>query len=235
MGIAMAATGIFFPFFSPLIGWLGVAMTGSDTSSNVLFGTLQQVSARQLDLSPVLMVAANSSGGVMGKMIDAQSIVVASTVTGGRPDSPEAGVVLRDVFWHSLALAGLMSILVMLMAYLVGWEINVVFMKPSVLYGRNSLSVTLPSSCAATIVEKKRMPILPSPAEVLSGALENGCAGEDLASLALSSKSACILICDITRPVPNGLILPQVIKTLLHAGIPADQICVLLCHRFAPA
>src|SRR5207245_2744838 len=78
LGLALASTGWFFPFFSPLIGWLGVALTGSDTSSNVLFGNLQQVTAQRLNLSPVLTVSANSSGGVMGKMIDAQSIVVAS-------------------------------------------------------------------------------------------------------------------------------------------------------------
>ncbi|MFZ9856060.1 MAG: L-lactate permease [Limisphaerales bacterium] len=116
MGLAMAATGAWFPFFSPLIGWLGVALTGSDTSSNVLFGNLQHVTAQQLGLSPVLMAASNSSGGVMGKMIDAQSIVVASVATGGHPDSPDAGTVLRSVFWHSIALAALVGILVMLQA-----------------------------------------------------------------------------------------------------------------------
>jgi lactate permease len=123
MGLALAATGFFFPFFSPLIGWLGVALTGSDTSSNVLFGNLQQVTAQQLNLSPILMTASNSSGGVMGKMIDAQSIVVASVATGGRPDSPDAGTVLRSVFWHSLALAILMGLLVMLQAYVFRWMI----------------------------------------------------------------------------------------------------------------
>ena len=123
MGLALAATGFLFPFFSPLIGWLGVALTGSDTSSNVLFGNLQQVTAQQLNLSPVLMAASNSSGGVMGKMIDAQSIVVASVATGGRPDSPDAGTVLRSVFWHSLALAILMGLLVMLQAYVFQWMI----------------------------------------------------------------------------------------------------------------
>ncbi len=117
MGLAMAGTGWLFPFFSPLIGWLGVALTGSDTSSNVLFGNLQKVSAQTLGLSPMLMVASNSSGGVMGKMIDAQSIVVASVATGGHPDSPHAGTVLRAVFWHSLALALLVGLLVMLQAY----------------------------------------------------------------------------------------------------------------------
>jgi lactate permease len=117
LGLAMAGTGFLFPFFSPLIGWLGVALTGSDTSSNVLFGNLQQVTAQQLQMSPVLMAASNSSGGVMGKMIDAQSIVVASVATGGHPESPDAGTVLRSVFWHSVALAVLMGGLVMLQAY----------------------------------------------------------------------------------------------------------------------
>jgi lactate permease len=117
LGLALASSGFLFPFFSPLIGWLGVALTGSDTSSNVLFGNLQQVTAQRLNLSPVLMASANSSGGVMGKMIDAQSIVVASVATGGHPKSPDAGTVLRCVFWHSLALAILMGILVMLQAY----------------------------------------------------------------------------------------------------------------------
>lgn len=121
MGLAMAGTGFWFPFFSPIIGWLGVALTGSDTSSNVLFGNLQNVTAQQLGLSPVLMAAANSSGGVMGKMIDAQSIVVASVATGGHPDSPDAGTVLRAVFWHSVGLAALMGVLVMIQAYLMPW------------------------------------------------------------------------------------------------------------------
>ena len=118
MGLALASTGFLFPFFSPLIGWLGVALTGSDTSSNVLFGNLQRVTAQQLNLSPILMAASNSSGGVMGKMIDAQSIVVASVATGGRKDSPDAGTILMSVFWHSLALAVLMGILVLIQAYL---------------------------------------------------------------------------------------------------------------------
>jgi lactate permease len=118
MGLAMAGTGWLFPFFSPLIGWLGVALTGSDTSSNVLFGNLQKVSAEQLGFSPLLMCAANSSGGVMGKMIDAQSIVVASVATGGHPDSPAAGTILRAVFWHSIALALLVGVFVMGQAYL---------------------------------------------------------------------------------------------------------------------
>ena len=118
LGLALAGTGVLFPFFSPLIGWLGVALTGSDTSSNVLFGNLQQVTARHLGLSPLLTAGANSSGGVMGKMIDAQSIMVASVATGGQGDTPAPGTVLRSVFWHSLALAILMGLLVLLQAYL---------------------------------------------------------------------------------------------------------------------
>jgi lactate permease len=114
MGLAFASTGVLFPFFSPLLGWLGVALTGSDTSSNVLFGNLQTVSARQIGVSPLLTAAANASGGVMGKMIDAQSIVVASVATG---DAAAPGDILRYVFFHSLALAGLVGVLVLLQAY----------------------------------------------------------------------------------------------------------------------
>jgi len=125
LGLLMAGTGWWFPMFSPLIGWLGVALTGSDTASNVLFGNLQKVSAEQLGLSPILLAASNSSGGVMGKMIDAQSIVVAGVATGGHPDSPDAGTILRSVFWHSVALALLVGMLVMLQAYVWPWMIPV--------------------------------------------------------------------------------------------------------------
>src|SRR5882724_2254334 len=114
LGLAFARTGYFYPFFGAMLGWLGVALTASDTSSNVLFGSLQKITAEQLGLSPVLMAAANSSGGVMGKMIDAQSIVVASTAT--RWYGHE-GKILRYVFFHSLALAALVGLLVMLQAY----------------------------------------------------------------------------------------------------------------------
>ena len=117
MGLAFAHTGVLFPFFSPLLGWLGVALTGSDTSSNVLFGNLQQVTAQQLGLPPILTAAANSSGGVMGKMIDAQSIVVASVGTSKGGKHVPAGTILRRVFWHSLALASLVGIWVLLQAY----------------------------------------------------------------------------------------------------------------------
>ena len=114
LGLAFAKTGFLYPFFGTMLGWLGVALTGSDTSSNVLFGSLQKITATQLGLSPTLMAAANSSGGVMGKMIDAQSIVVASTAT--RWFGHE-GDILRYVFFHSLALATLVGILVLLQAY----------------------------------------------------------------------------------------------------------------------
>ncbi|MCP1476669.1 lactate permease [Pseudomonas sp. EB276 TE3739] len=114
MGLAFAATGIFYPMFGTLLGWLGVALTGSDTASNVLFGGLQRVTSEQLGISPVLMAAANSSGGVMGKMVDAQSIVVASTAT--RWYGHE-GEILRYVFFHSIVLAILVGGLVTLQAY----------------------------------------------------------------------------------------------------------------------
>jgi lactate permease len=114
LGLAFANTGVLYPFFGTLLGWLGVALTGSDTASNVLFGGLQKTSATQLGLDPVLMAAANSSGGVMGKMIDAQSIVVASTATKWYGHE---GDILRYVFFHSIALACLVGVLVTLQAY----------------------------------------------------------------------------------------------------------------------
>ncbi|MBV9866116.1 MAG: lactate permease LctP family transporter [Abitibacteriaceae bacterium] len=114
MGLALAGTGVLFPFFSPLLGWLGTALTGSDTSSNVLFGNLQQVTAHQIGVSPILTAAANSSGGVMGKMIDVQSIVVAGVATEQQGDE---GEILRYVFFHSIALAVMVGILVLLQAH----------------------------------------------------------------------------------------------------------------------
>jgi lactate permease len=120
MGLAFASTGVLFPFFSPLLGWLGVALTGSDTSSNVLFGNLQVVSAQQIGMNPILAAASNSSGGVMGKMIDAQSIVVASVATA--QDGHE-GDILRYVFWHSLALACLVGVVVFAQAYWLTWMV----------------------------------------------------------------------------------------------------------------
>ncbi|MFM2095481.1 MAG: hypothetical protein RIS70_2605, partial [Planctomycetota bacterium] len=106
MGLAFASTGVLFPFFSAMLGWLGVALTGSDTSSNVLFGGLQKITAQQLSLNPILTAAANTTGGVMGKMIDAQSLVVASIATG---QEGEEGRILRYVFWHSIVLAALVG------------------------------------------------------------------------------------------------------------------------------
>jgi lactate permease len=114
MGLAFARTGVLYPFFGTLLGWLGVALTGSDTSSNVLFGSLQRISAEQVGVSANLMAAANSCGGVMGKMIDAQSIVVASTATEWYGHE---GDILRFVFFHSIALAALVGIMVTLQAY----------------------------------------------------------------------------------------------------------------------
>ena len=123
LGLAFASTGVFYPFFGTLMGWLGVALTGSDTASNVLFGGMQKVAAEQLGLSPNLMGAANSSGGVMGKMIDAQSIVVASTATRW---FDHEGDILRYVFFHSIALASLVGILVTLQAYVYPFTLMVV-------------------------------------------------------------------------------------------------------------
>jgi lactate permease len=113
MGLAMASTGFLFPFFSAMLGWLGVALTGSDTSSNVLFGGLQKITAQQLGLNPVLTAAANTTGGVMGKMIDAQSLVVASVAT---QQEGEEGTILRFVFWHSVVLAALVGVVIFLYA-----------------------------------------------------------------------------------------------------------------------
>ncbi|WGR72461.1 MULTISPECIES: L-lactate permease [unclassified Bradyrhizobium] len=124
LGLAFAATGVLYPFFGTLLGWLGVALTGSDTASNILFGNLQKITSEQIGLSPVLMAAANSSGGVMGKMIDAQSIVVASTAT--RWYGHE-GSILRFVFWHSIVLACLVGVLVTLQAYV--WPFTALMLK----------------------------------------------------------------------------------------------------------
>jgi lactate permease len=114
LGLAFTRTGWLFPFFGTFLGWLGVALTGSDTSSNALFGSLQRITAEQLGISPVLMASANSAGGVMGKMIDAQSIVVATAATG---QVGNEGSILRAVIWHSIALASIVGLIVMLFAY----------------------------------------------------------------------------------------------------------------------
>jgi lactate permease len=120
LGLAFTKTGWLYPLFAPLLGWLGVALTGSDTSSNALFGSLQRITAEQLDLNPVLIVASNSTGGVMGKMIDAQSIVVAAVAT---EQSGGEGRILRFVFLHSIVLASLVGLLTLAQAYLTPWMI----------------------------------------------------------------------------------------------------------------
>jgi lactate permease len=130
MGLAFTHTGGLYPFFAALLGWLGVALTGSDTSSNALFGSLQTITASQLveqgilpldvDQARLLLASANSTGGVMGKMIDAQSIVVAAVATG---QHNQEGPILRFVFWHSLVLAILMGLLVLYQAYAGAWMI----------------------------------------------------------------------------------------------------------------
>jgi lactate permease len=130
LGLAFTHTGWLYPLFAALLGWLGVALTGSDTSSNALFGSLQTITAGQLVdqgvlplgemQAKVLLASANSTGGVMGKMIDAQSIVVAAVATG---QHNQEGPILRFVFWHSLVLAVLMGLLVLAQAYLAAWMI----------------------------------------------------------------------------------------------------------------
>jgi lactate permease len=120
LGLAFTRTGWLYPFFAAILGWLGVALTGSDTSSNVLFGSLQKITAQQLGLDPVLITTANSTGGVMGKMIDAQSIVVSTAATN---QHGQEGKILRFVFWHSIALAIIMGIIVMLQAYVFPWMV----------------------------------------------------------------------------------------------------------------
>lgn len=123
LGLALAKTGVLYPFFGTMLGWLGVALTGSDTASNVLFGSLQTITAKQTDVSPILMASANSSGGVMGKMVDAQSIVVASTATNWYGHE---GQILRYVFFHSIALAALVGLFVFLQAYVIPFSNMVV-------------------------------------------------------------------------------------------------------------
>ena len=114
LGLAFTRTGWLFPFFGTFLGWLGVALTGSDTSSNALFGSLQRITAQQLNLDPVLMCAANSAGGVMGKMVDAQSICVATSATN---QVGNEGTIFRHVFWHSIALGAIVGVIVLLYAY----------------------------------------------------------------------------------------------------------------------
>lgn len=120
LGLAFTHTGWLYPFFAAWLGWLGVALTGSDTSSNVLFGNLQKITAEQLNLDPILITTANSTGGVMGKMVDAQSIVVSTAATG---QQGQEGRILRFVFWHSIALATIMGVIVLAQAYWFPWMI----------------------------------------------------------------------------------------------------------------
>jgi len=120
LGLSLTGTGWLFPFFGTLLGWLGVALTGTDAGSNALFGNLQKVTAEQLGLSPILMGAANTTGGVMGKMIDAQSIVVASSAT--HQQGREAAI-FKAVFWHSIVLASLVGLIVMVYAYITPWAL----------------------------------------------------------------------------------------------------------------
>jgi lactate permease len=119
LGLAFTSAGPFYPFFAAYLGWLGVFLTGSDTASNALFGSLQRITAQQLHLNEVLIVATNSTGGVMGKMIDAQSIMVACAACYDDPyeRSHALGPIFRKVFWHSIALAGIIGLIVMLQAY----------------------------------------------------------------------------------------------------------------------
>jgi lactate permease len=114
LGLAFTRTGWFYPFFGTFLGWLGVALTGSDTSSNALFGSLQKITAQQLGIDPVLMSAANSAGGVMGKMVDAQSITIATSATN---QVGNEGIIFRFVFWHSIALGAIVGLIVMMYAY----------------------------------------------------------------------------------------------------------------------
>ena len=120
LGLSLTGTGVLFPFFGTLLGWLGVALTGTDAGSNALFGNLQTVTAAQLGLSPILMGAANSTGGVMGKMIDAQSIVVSASAT--QQVGKEAAI-FKAVFSHSIVLASIVGLIVMLYAYVIPWII----------------------------------------------------------------------------------------------------------------
>ena len=129
LGLAFTRTGFMYPFFAAFLGWLGVALTGSDTSSNALFGSLQKITAQQLGLDPILICSANSAGGVMGKMVDAQSIVVATTATN---QVGNEGIIFRFVFWHSIALATIVALIVLTIAYVFPGYVphNVQFLEP---------------------------------------------------------------------------------------------------------
>jgi lactate permease len=120
LGLAFTRTGWFYPFFGTFLGWLGVALTGSDTSSNALFGSLQRITSQQLGIDPILMCAANSAGGVMGKMVDAQSITIATAAT---EQVGNEGIIFRFVAWHSVALCSVVGIIVLLYAYVFKWVV----------------------------------------------------------------------------------------------------------------
>jgi lactate permease len=125
LGLAFTGAGFMYPFFAAYLGWLGVFLTGSDTASNALFGNLQNITAQQLNLNPVLVVATNSTGGVMGKMIDAQSIMVAGAACYDDPKERaySLGPIFRTVFWHSIAGAAVIGVIAMLQAYVFPWMI----------------------------------------------------------------------------------------------------------------
>jgi lactate permease len=116
LGLAFSATGAAFPFFSAMLGWLGVFLTGSDTSANALFGNLQVVTANSLGLSPTLMAASNSSGGVMGKMISLSSIAVAAAATGMA--AHDESKLFRFTLRHSVLLASVIGLIVVIYSYL---------------------------------------------------------------------------------------------------------------------
>jgi len=120
LGLAFTRTGWLYPFFGTFLGWLGVALTGSDTSSNALFGSLQRITSQQLGIDPILMCAANSAGGVMGKMVDAQSITIATAAT---EQVGNEGIIFRFVAWHSVALCSIVGIIVLLYAYVLRWAV----------------------------------------------------------------------------------------------------------------
>jgi lactate permease len=120
LGLAFTRTGWLYPFFGTFLGWLGVALTGSDTSSNALFGSLQRITSQQLGIDPILMCAANSAGGVMGKMVDAQSITIATAAT---EQVGNEGIIFRYVAWHSVALGSIVGIIVLLYAYVFKWAV----------------------------------------------------------------------------------------------------------------
>jgi lactate permease len=120
LGLAFTRTGWLYPFFGTFLGWLGVALTGSDTSANALFGSLQRITSQQLGIDPILMCAANSAGGVMGKMVDAQSITIATAAT---EQVGNEGIIFRYVAWHSVALCAIVGIIVLLYAYVFRWAV----------------------------------------------------------------------------------------------------------------